>query len=159
MSSPSGPFPAHVIVYYFFVGLGFFHWRDRIPARLSMFALSAVAAYISLSVEPLIYIAPIFVTYCTVFFGLFHFKRSKLLTSGDYSYGVYLYGFPISQALVAIFPWFVGKPVPLVGATIAVTIGFAAFSWHCIEKHALKFKKRLSKRWFPTLPKERAAAA
>ncbi|WP_380880072.1 acyltransferase family protein [Sphingomonas sp. DBB INV C78] len=149
-SVTGGPFPTHVIVYYFFVGMLFYHWRDRIPARPWIFAISVVVTYATLSIDSLIYIAPLFVTYATIFVGMIAFPKSRLLSSGDYSYGVYLYGFPIAQALVAVFPWFEGQPWSLVVVAGALTIAFAAASWHLIEKHALRQKKRLPARYFPT---------
>jgi peptidoglycan/LPS O-acetylase OafA/YrhL len=42
--------------------------------------------------------------YVTIYLGLLNPSRNKIILSGDYSYGLYLYGFPIQQAIVFIGP-------------------------------------------------------
>lgn len=60
---------------------------------------------------------------------------------GDYSYGLYIYGYPVQQMLsgsgladYGIWPY--------LAASFVVTLGFAVGSWHFIEKPALRFKAR-----------------
>ncbi|MEW6451208.1 MAG: acyltransferase [Pseudomonadota bacterium] len=62
-----------------------------------------------------------------------------LMRRGDFSYGLYLYAFPIQQALVAT----VGTPGGALGnfaITAILAGGCAALSWHMIEKPALRAK-------------------
>jgi peptidoglycan/LPS O-acetylase OafA/YrhL len=100
--------------------------------------------------DKFVYVAPFAVIYLTLFIGLFRFPALKLLTSGDYSYGVYLYGFPISQALMALSPGlFKHNLLVFLPTALLVTVLFAAFSWHVIEKHALAQKRNLPAKWFP----------
>jgi peptidoglycan/LPS O-acetylase OafA/YrhL len=56
----------------------------------------------------------------------------------DYSYGMYIYGWPVQQALIAFFS---PSPLILFVSTLAVTQGLAMLSWHLIEKRALMFKR------------------
>ncbi|MFM0351448.1 acyltransferase family protein [Paraburkholderia sp. RL17-347-BIC-D] len=66
---------------------------------------------------------------------------------GDFSYGLYLYAFPIQQVLTLKLPH-----MPLVthiGLAFILTIPCAALSWHLIEKKALTFKPRESSRLSP----------
>jgi peptidoglycan/LPS O-acetylase OafA/YrhL len=74
------------------------------------------------------------------------FPRTRLIESGDYSYGIYLYGFPIQQTLVHLFPIFreAWPLLFLVGAPL--TLAFAAVSWHFIEKPTLSLKRLVSRR-------------
>ncbi len=60
---------------------------------------------------------------------------------GDWSYGVYLYGFPVHQFLSYIGLQRSGLSIYLFSC-IAFTIFFAATSWFCVEKPALKLKSR-----------------
>jgi len=58
----------------------------------------------------------------------------------DYSYGIYIYAFPVQQALASIdpmMPW-----AQAFSLTVIVTTIFAAVSWHLIEKPALSLKPR-----------------
>jgi len=57
---------------------------------------------------------------------------------GDYSYGVYIYAFPVQQALIASFPD-MGAMGVFLSAT-AITLPLAIASWHYIEKPALARK-------------------
>ncbi len=60
---------------------------------------------------------------------------------GDLSYGVYLFAWPIQQAVIAI----VGRNQSwevLFTISSIITIAFAYASWHLVERQALKFKPR-----------------
>ena len=61
---------------------------------------------------------------------------------GDLSYGVYLYAFPVQQALIHGFPHLFGA-WSLVAAATAATCLLAAGSWWLVERNALTLKKRL----------------
>jgi peptidoglycan/LPS O-acetylase OafA/YrhL len=58
---------------------------------------------------------------------------------GDYSYGVYIYAFPIQQALIELLPGSNG--LENAALSTVVTIIFAILSWHLIEERALKLKQ------------------
>jgi len=62
----------------------------------------------------------------------------------DYSYGIYIYAFPIQQVLLAEFP----SLTPTVHAIVAFGLVLipASLSWHFIEKPALRFKGSQSKK-------------
>ena len=49
---------------------------------------------------------------------------------GDYSYGTYIYAFPIQQSLVHFFPF---SPLPLALTATPITIAVAVASWHFVE--------------------------
>jgi peptidoglycan/LPS O-acetylase OafA/YrhL len=61
---------------------------------------------------------------------------------GDYSYGVYVYSYPIQQTLVERIPGV--EPMPLFALALALTLAVAALSWHCLEAPALRLKSRFS---------------
>jgi len=60
---------------------------------------------------------------------------------GDYSYGVYIYAFPVQQSAEALFPGISWGRMVLLSAP--VTLGLAALSWHLLEKRALSLKSSL----------------
>ena len=57
---------------------------------------------------------------------------------GDYSYGIYIFGYPTQQAIeqlipdLSLFQFFI--------ISFSVTLTLAIASWHLVEKKALKFK-------------------
>jgi peptidoglycan/LPS O-acetylase OafA/YrhL len=60
------------------------------------------------------------------------------LTRYDYSYGIYIYAFPVQQSLVYLYPQqTVGEHLLSAGL---ITILLAGLSWHLIEKRALSYK-------------------
>jgi peptidoglycan/LPS O-acetylase OafA/YrhL len=60
---------------------------------------------------------------------------------GDFSYGLYIYAFPVQQTLICLLkeqlPW-----ASQLALTIAVTGLLAFLSWHIVEKTALRLKPR-----------------
>jgi peptidoglycan/LPS O-acetylase OafA/YrhL len=80
-----------------------------------------------------------------------------LTRSGDYSYGLYLYAFPIQQALIMA-----GVPGGALGNFALATLlagGCAILSWHLIERPALRAKPAGSKDQCPRAALEHARAA
>lgn len=57
----------------------------------------------------------------------------------DYSYGLFLYGFPSQQALLATWPEL--APMLLFGAASALALAFSVLSWHLVEAPALRLKR------------------
>jgi peptidoglycan/LPS O-acetylase OafA/YrhL len=133
-----------VNVYYFFMGCMFFHWRDRIPYSGLLLILCIPITYVLEFSTQAVFIVPAFVTYITIFIGTSNFPKSKILQSGDYSYGIYLYGFPIMQALVASVPYVRGKFFVFAPLALVLTFAFAFLSWHLVEKRFLKLRRYFS---------------
>jgi peptidoglycan/LPS O-acetylase OafA/YrhL len=81
----------------------------------------------------------IFLVYPLIWLGI-HLPFAKVCAVNDYSYGIYIYAFPIQQILVM---WGVNRwgywTYTLV--TLVMVIPFAVASWWLIEKHALRLKK------------------
>lgn len=60
---------------------------------------------------------------------------------GDFSYGLYIYAFPVQQSLVWYFSNQLGFDVAL-GLSLTISLMLAAASWHILEKPALSLKPR-----------------
>jgi peptidoglycan/LPS O-acetylase OafA/YrhL len=58
---------------------------------------------------------------------------------GDYSYGLFLYGFPVQQMIVALDP--VISPLQLSLVAVPTTLLFAIASWHWLEQPLLRLKQ------------------
>lgn len=61
---------------------------------------------------------------------------------GDYSYGLYIYAFPVQQALAQLWPGI--NSYQMIAVSLVVTLVFAVSSWHVVEKHVLSFKGRFT---------------
>lgn len=75
---------------------------------------------------------------------------------GDYSYGIYIYAFPVQQLLVE----YAGEalnPYTLFLAAMAMTLPLAAGSWHFIERPCLRMKA--GRKVFPRLSLARRTGA
>lgn len=66
---------------------------------------------------------------------------------GDFSYGLYLYGFVVQQALLSVYPAM--SALENTFASLGIALILAIVSWHLIESPALKFKKRRPKAIIP----------
>lgn len=63
---------------------------------------------------------------------------------GDPSYGIYLYGFPIAQSVLTLWPDLSFGASLVVVFAIAIAAGYA--SWYLIESRALRLKSLFSRR-------------
>jgi peptidoglycan/LPS O-acetylase OafA/YrhL len=135
----------------FVLGVAAYHWRDRIPVHGALFVVAIAMLYVAWQFRGTALIGAVPMMYCVVYLGMQRLPRLNLLPKGDYSYGIYLYGFPIQQTLIYVFPqlkvWWLLFPV-----SALATLALAMLSWHFIERPALAFRKNSD-------PGSRAAAS
>jgi peptidoglycan/LPS O-acetylase OafA/YrhL len=81
-------------------------------------------------------------TYVTIYLGLLNPVRNKYLLSGDYSYGLYLYGYPVQQVFASLGPWTHHWYLNLL-VSLPATFLVAGLSWHVVEKRALGLRRHL----------------
>lgn len=149
----SSPWAGRLLLGCFLAGVLLHLFRDRVRWNAAAGALALAATLVCLQVPSLLYLAALPASYLTVWLGLHNPRKVGLLRSGDYSYGLFLYGFPLQQALVATVPaaqvWWGNLLLAL-----PLTLAFAALSWHLFEKRALARKHwlhagaaALARRW------------
>ncbi len=112
-------------------------WFDRHAGKLLLVATPVLVAtyfltpYIATSRFLLL---PVMVLYL----GNLPARDSWFSRLGDPSYGIYLYGYPIAQTVVALWPdmdfW------PSLALTCALAIGAGYASWLLLESRALRYK-------------------
>lgn len=82
--------------------------------------------------------------YVTFVYGVLWLASAKWLLrirlAHDYSYGIYLYGFVVQQAVASIWP-LMNSYLSLVVA-VPVTVALAALSWHAVERPCLASFRR-----------------
>jgi peptidoglycan/LPS O-acetylase OafA/YrhL len=139
---PLSPVNGPVLLLSFLAGVLFFLYRDRIILNVRLFTLSvALCVGLLLSAHGAFLVA-IPATYITVYLGLTSPRRVKYLFAGDYSYGLYLYGYPVQQAIATLGSWSHHWYINL-GISLPASLLIAYISWTWVEKPALSLKKLL----------------
>ena len=130
------------LTFLFFAGAACWLFRDSITLNTRNFVILAIAVGVS-TVDR------------TAFAVVYHLSLSYLMLwiayvpggmlrqfnrLGDFSYGLYIWAFPVQQAIVSMNPG-IGPARHILYSTVA-TLGFAALSWHLIEKPALRWVRK-----------------
>ena len=142
-ASPAAP-PGRMLVLAFLCGVALFLNRTRIASSHWLFLTAAGGFYFSVLVSTRAGedLAALFVAYVTVYLGLLNFRIGPIAKLVDYSYGVYLYGFPVQQTIAQLMPdyrvWYINF-----GLSLMVTFVFAMVSWHLLESKVMVRKKRI----------------
>lgn len=134
------PKNAYRLYFYFFAGASFFLLADRIRLNhVTAFCTGSALLAISAFADGFHYAYPPLMIYLTLYLAYVPggvLRKFNLI--GDYSYGTYIYAFPVQQSLVYLIPD-IGITEMVVYAS-ACTLFFATLSWHLIEKRALTYK-------------------
>lgn len=124
----------------FFSGVAFYLLRKHIVMSPTLFWSFLSALSIAVLDEHVFLVVYV----CTIAYLLFYLayvpagliRRYNAL--GDYSYGLYIYAFPVQQTLVMLYPG-ISVGVLLLSSGF-ISLLFAVLSWHLLEKYALKQK-------------------
>ncbi|MGE2721091.1 acyltransferase family protein [Mycolicibacterium celeriflavum] len=136
----------------FSAGALLYHYRDQIPARWSLVALSVAIIVLAAGLLPdYRVVAALPLAYAVIVSGaMIRSKRLRLRT--DLSYGMYIYAFPIQQLLIVSgLAWL--NPLAFFALSTIATLPLAALSWFLVEKRAMSLKSRLRQRWSPAIVK------
>jgi len=122
----------------FLIGSALFLYADRIPLRgdiavaavaLLLGALLFLPDYRALAGPALAYLCLWFVVV----------RPPRTIPESDFSYGLYVYHWPVLQVLVVLGVNDLGRvPFLIIGITLALAAAFC--SWNLIERRALRFK-------------------
>ena len=132
------------LVMSFVAGLVIYRYRDRIPLSRRLFLLACAVSVVLIVLPNGVRFSALPIAYATIYLGLQNPRPNKIVLSGDYSYGLYIYGFLTQQALMAISPalreWYWNLLLAVPCATV-----IAAGSWWLVERPALAQRKQLSR--------------
>lgn len=140
----TGVVPLQLVWYiYFSSGVILYIYRNaignnwKIFVGLALLLLGAIATHSQYNLFVFMFSLPYMVIH-------FAFLPIRVLNSfgryGDFSYGIYIYAFPIQQTIVH----FTGGsliPIELALCTLFIVIPLAVLSWHLIELPALRLKR------------------
>lgn len=126
----------------FVIGATLYCLKDRI--RLSWLVLAMLVVLVNITGQQL---DGRLAVVAAISYGVFvvgHRVKGPVLRYnrlGDYSYGTYIYGYPVQQTLVWIIPGMTALANWVMSLVVAV--GLAAVSWHVVEMPSLARKNAL----------------
>ena len=153
-------------VYFFFLGMLVYSLAEegRVRARqlLTLAVLLLLARHYGQPdlFEITFYVLMACATLYVALIRLPRFMQGRWNGVNDYSYGLYLYGFPIQQLLV--MHGYGETPLRLFAAALPLAFVAAIISWHLVEKPALRTIHHLTRaqnpglnwrRWLPPIPR------
>lgn len=125
---------------FFLVGIIVYSYRKLI-------IINGILTLTFISITTILFKTPFFIIsfYCTLCYFLLWFGSRKIIINlrlqGDYSYGVYLYGFLVQQIIASLLP----SITSLTSLIIVYPIVFflASLSWRFIEKPSIIWGKKI----------------
>lgn len=137
------------LFFMYFCGAAYYQLRERVPMNLPLLS-AAMAAMVAAVVWPTLFfwLYPLAIGYLVLYAAyvpkgwLLNFNRL-----GDYSYGTYIYAWPMQQLVLTALGG--AKPWQVMGLASIGTLLMAVLSWHFVEQPALARKKRALRRLAP----------
>lgn len=125
---------------FFIAGVLFSRWERAIPLRPAPAAICAAVFLLSSQIVWLFPISAVSLVYAVMYFAKGAPPVLSCVTRhGDFSYGIYIYGFFIQQMLAAALEG-IRSPMLLFIISWPCTLLVAMASWHLVEKRALRLK-------------------
>ena len=130
----------------FLTGMSFYLWRDSL--RLSFTAAFGLALLAALLHSTPLFLPAFTVALSYAVFVIGYAQNSLFLNYnrlGDYSYGLYIYAFPVQQIIAST-----GNTVPAINIALALPISLlcSVISWHIIEAPAMNYGRSISRRGY-----------
>jgi len=140
----------------FFIGAFFYLSRKSIyiDGKLGWFLLSLL--FVSVLWNQKLFFVFYYVTIAYLVMLIAYLPNGKIRSFnqyGDYSYGLYIYAFPVQQSIIFLIPGL--TPVYVIVISLTITLILAYFSWHYVEKPMLKHKGKsvIIDAWFASVAK------
>ena len=128
------------LLFMFFTGCSFYILRNKVKIDGKVFfCISIALTFASLNRHAFFVVYTLGISYIVFFVA---YKPNGIIRKynsfGDYSYGIYIYAFPIQQCIVHTLPNL--SIFRMVYISLPITALFAAVSWHLIERRTLQLK-------------------
>lgn len=128
----------------FYLGVLAWIFRKHIPISGFVLAALTAAAFLGLGTrlsQPLEILA---VAYFTFWVGSFHFGAlTEAANREDLSYGIYLMGYPIQQAVLGLLPGDQQSAWTNISVIMLIAVPLAFASWRLLERPALQHRAAL----------------
>ena len=134
--------PRRFMLLSFLFGASFFVLRKNIPYSFLLSLISLISYSVLVSKPETLILSSLPLVYITVFVGLLNPPWTPLIVAADYSYGVYLYGFPLQQSFSYMLPSYRIWIVNVLLSTV-LALGCAFLSWTFVESKVLSKKQQI----------------
>ena len=128
----------------FFIGATLYFHKDRIRYHGGIALIFLAIIFLAKFTPPSLYLYTLLLPYIILYVAQVDIPwTDKITRHGDFSYGIYIYAFPIQQLVVH---WFQNdiSVSRLFMLSFAITLPIAMLSWKLVEEPALRrFKPRL----------------
>src|ERR1700722_3467461 len=131
---------ANIRVFMFLYGSSLFVWRERVPMG-PWVLVGILAALVLASFDKTVFFVVYAACLAPLVLHLVYVPRGRIRRFndwGDYSYGVYIYAFPVQQTLAFFFPAM--SLAGMMASSAVVSVAIAIVSWKLIEERALSLK-------------------
>jgi peptidoglycan/LPS O-acetylase OafA/YrhL len=126
----------HLLSLPFVIGMSLFQFRLQVPLQFPTLVALGAASAVSFG-SP--WFQELFVlswSYGIFYLGFLRYEPLRAYNRlGDYSYGTYIYAFPVEQVIAALYKEC--TPLFMMTLSLPLTLLLAILSWHCVEKRAL----------------------
>lgn len=122
----------------FLAGALVHQYRAKVPVRRSLMLVAAAVIAVGSVLPDYSIVAALPVAYLMLCLGI-TVKTPKLRMPNDFSYGTYIYAFPLQQLPASSGAASLGVPIFAV-LSLMVTLPVAALSWFGLERQAMKLR-------------------
>ncbi|MCC5939166.1 MAG: acyltransferase [Lunatimonas sp.] len=125
---------------YFLLGAVVYLYRENIPSNTWFALISVLGIIVSFRYSLVDQLLPVFGTYLLFYLAYMpKLQYPAFSKHGDFSYGIYLYGWPLQQLIMTFFSSYL-TPFWFFTITFPIVLIFAIFSWYAIERPFLRLK-------------------
>lgn len=128
------------LLWLFLCGAILYIYRDKIYINTWMLVFALVVIFISRELGYLYYVWNILSPYLIIGIAIL-FPFSWFSKYGDFSYGIYIYAFPVQQSLAYLYYPEIDV-YSMIFYSFIVTLILSILSWYLVEKPALRLKKK-----------------